>query len=121
MTSASELPGIGVDLELTPRWDDPDLRLFTPAEVAHCQRQGNPAESFAGRWCAKEAVVKAFGARASVSVRDVEIFADDRGAPVVRLAARLASSGWCARVSIAHQPPVAIAIAVVDGPAGLAG
>ena len=62
---------------------------LTAAEIAHCRVQGSPAESFAGRWCAKEAVVKAFAGRAIVGIRDVEIRADERGTPIIALEPRL--------------------------------
>ncbi len=114
MTQPPGVFGIGVDVELISRWNDADIRLFTAAEVAHCRAQGNPAESFAGRWCAKEAVVKAFGSVAVVGVREVEIRAEEHGAPHVVLPARLSAAGWQAKVSIAHQAPLAIAIALVE-------
>lgn len=36
-------------------------RIFTPAEIAYCQRRKNCAESFAARFAAKEAGAKALG------------------------------------------------------------
>ena len=50
---------MGVDIEATERWRAPDLRLFTDDELTSCSGRANPAEAFAGTWCAKEAVVKA--------------------------------------------------------------
>ncbi|HVZ79515.1 MAG TPA: holo-ACP synthase [bacterium] len=35
-------------------------RLFTPAEAAYCLRKKDPYPSLAGRFAAKEAVIKAF-------------------------------------------------------------
>lgn len=103
------LPGVGVDAEEIARWHEPDLRLFTPAERAHC---GTSAERFAGRWCAKEAVVKALGPFVAASVRDVEVLAEPSGRPVVRLADRLAAAGVVVAVSITHTRSVAVAVAV---------
>ena len=34
-------------------------RNFTPAEIEYCSSAPSPPSSFAGRWAAKEAVVKA--------------------------------------------------------------
>lgn len=36
-------------------------RVFTAGEIAYCQRKKNSAESFAGRFAAKEAGAKALG------------------------------------------------------------
>ncbi|MFY9935494.1 MAG: holo-ACP synthase [Silvibacterium sp.] len=36
-------------------------RVFTPEEIAYCQRKKNSAESFAARFAAKEAAAKALG------------------------------------------------------------
>jgi len=36
-------------------------RVFTPGEIAYCQRKKNSAESFAARFAAKEAGAKALG------------------------------------------------------------
>jgi holo-[acyl-carrier protein] synthase len=62
-------------------------RLFTPLEQGYCQRYREPARHFAGRWAAKEAVVKALGTGISqeISWLDIEISNDPRGKPVVAL------------------------------------
>ncbi|HHX41339.1 MAG TPA: holo-ACP synthase, partial [Armatimonadetes bacterium] len=36
-------------------------RLFTEAEASYCNARGRPAQHFAGRFAAKEAVIKALG------------------------------------------------------------
>ena len=36
-------------------------RIFTPAEIEHCQQRKHSAEPFAGSWAAKEAVMKVLG------------------------------------------------------------
>ena len=38
-------------------------RLFTEAEASYCNARGRPAQHFAGRFAAKEAVIKHSGAR----------------------------------------------------------
>lgn len=101
--------GIGVDVEEVARWHDPAAALFTDAEHRHCRRMARPAESYAGRWCAKEAVVKALSPFLTVGVRDIEIRATESGAPVA-----IVRNRWRGdiRVSIAHSPNVAVAVAV---------
>ncbi|OLT19336.1 hypothetical protein BJF78_11005 [Pseudonocardia sp. CNS-139] len=110
MAELADLPGVGVDAEEIARWHAPDLRLFTPAERAHCL-SGLSAERFAGRWCAKEAVVKALAPWVAANVRDVEIVAEPDGRPVVRLGPRL-PAGLAVTVSITHTGSMAIAVAV---------
>ena len=55
--------GIGVDIQLISEIhiDNPNFleRNFTEAEIAYCSSAPDPHASFAGRWAAKEAVVKA--------------------------------------------------------------
>jgi holo-[acyl-carrier protein] synthase len=104
------LPGVGVDVEEVARWTDPDLRIFTPAEREHCAAGADSAERYAGRWCAKEAVVKALAPYVAASPRDVEILPDPAGRPLVRLAPRLGEVEAC--VTISHTGSVAVAVAV---------
>jgi holo-[acyl-carrier protein] synthase len=118
LAALAALPGVGVDAEDISRWADPDLRLFTPAEQAHCVAAGSGrarAERFAGRWCAKEAVVKAVAAFTGPVVptlRDVEVVPDAAGRPLVQLSDRLAAAALDVAVSITHTPSMAIAVAV---------
>jgi len=61
--------GTGVDLIEIERVKQAHLkhgsrfikRLFTPAESQYCLRKKDPYPSLAGRFAAKEAVIKAFG------------------------------------------------------------
>ena len=41
----------------------PTRRNFTEAEIAYCLAQPDPRASFTGRWCAKEATIKALSSR----------------------------------------------------------
>ena len=91
-------------------------RIFSPAEQEYCLSGGSPAQRFAGRFAAKEAVAKSLGK--SMSWRDVEILADESGKPIVKLlngAAALAD-GRKIMLSISHcrSYAVAYAIAMVD-------
>jgi holo-[acyl-carrier protein] synthase len=63
-------------------------RLFTPAEVAYCERHRNKFERFAGRFAAKEAAMKALGTgwRRGVRWRDIEVTNLPGGKPTLRLA-----------------------------------
>jgi holo-[acyl-carrier protein] synthase len=62
-------------------------RVYTPQEIQYCQSRKQATQHFAGRWAAKEAVLKAVGTgwRRGISWRDVEIRNQLGGKPVVAL------------------------------------
>ncbi|KAJ4294900.1 beta subunit of fatty acid synthetase [Collariella sp. IMI 366227] len=66
-------------------------RNFTEAEIKYCraQKSGRSAQTaFAGRWSAKEAVFKALGVKgkgAGAGLKEIEVLADENGAPTVKL------------------------------------
>jgi holo-[acyl-carrier protein] synthase len=62
-------------------------RVYTPQEIQYCQSRKQSTQHFAGRWAAKEAVLKAVGTgwRRGISWRDVEIRNQLGGKPEVAL------------------------------------
>jgi holo-[acyl-carrier protein] synthase len=62
-------------------------RIFTPAEIAYCERHRNQAERFAGRFAAKEAAMKALGTGWAHGVRwvDIEVVRERGGKPALKL------------------------------------
>jgi holo-[acyl-carrier protein] synthase len=62
-------------------------RLFTPAEVAYCERFKNRYERYAARFAAKEAAMKALGTGWSRGVRwrDIEVVREPGGKPTLHL------------------------------------
>jgi holo-[acyl-carrier protein] synthase len=64
-------------------------RVYTPHEISYCQSRKQATQHFAGRWAAKEAVLKALGTgwRRGISWRDVEIRNEPGGRPIVALRA----------------------------------
>ncbi len=62
-------------------------RVFTPREIAYCSGRGKQAaQSFAARFAAKEAVLKAFGTGLrGGSLLEIEILNDELGCPQVYL------------------------------------
>ncbi len=89
-------------------------RVLTPAEAAYVRGR---AETFAGRWAAKEAVSKVLGLGVrGVGWRDIEIVRLPTGQPSVRLSGRAqgrAEQLGMSRVavSISHERDYAVAIA----------
>lgn len=87
-------------------------RAFTPAEIAYCA--GRP-ERLAGRWVAKEAVIKCFD-RTPICFprRRIEVLPAETGAPSVRLVGD--AHGAQVQVSVTHQAGLAIASAWLEMP-----
>ncbi|MCI9888352.1 4'-phosphopantetheinyl transferase superfamily protein [Micrococcales bacterium 31B] len=110
--SAASRSYVGVDTEPLARFNEPDLRLFTAAEVALGRSAATPAEFYAGRWCAKEAIVKAAWPLVRLSPREVEVLRDDSGRPVARLLVHPPVSLHI-DVSITHDEARAVAFAIV--------
>lgn len=92
-------------------------RLFTRQEQDYCCRYRDPAPHFAGRFAAKEAIVKALGTGfgAHAQWHDIEILNDDQGKPIAHLSERLQKYlGISATVlvSISHDAHYATAVAL---------
>jgi holo-[acyl-carrier protein] synthase len=62
-------------------------RVYTPLEIRYCRSRKQATQHFAGRWAAKEAILKALGTgwRKGISWRDIEVRNDSSGRPVVGL------------------------------------
>lgn len=119
--------GVGVDmLEIArmervlarrPRFAE---KVFTEEERTYCDRTARPAEHYAARWAAREAVVKALGTGFSdgVGLRDVSVGRDESGRPRAILAGRVselvAERGIReVALSISHTHDVAVANAIL--------
>ena len=62
-------------------------RVYTDHEIAYCRARKAATQHFAGRWAAKEAVLKAMGTgwRRGISWRDIEVRNQSSGKPVIAL------------------------------------
>src|SRR5580700_803470 len=62
-------------------------RVYTPREIRYCQARKHATEHFAGRWAAKEAILKCLGTgwRRGLCWTDMEIRNDLEGKPGVLL------------------------------------
>jgi holo-[acyl-carrier protein] synthase len=63
-------------------------RVFTEREVRYCQARKRAVEHFAGRWAAKEAILKCLGTgwQKGIAWTDMEIRNDPEGKPIVHMA-----------------------------------
>ena len=88
--------GMGVDIAeidrieatIARRGDAFLKRIYTPLEIAYCERHKKKAERYAGRFAVKEATMKALGTgwRRGVRWRDIEVVNLPGGKPTLRLA-----------------------------------
>jgi holo-[acyl-carrier protein] synthase len=91
-------------------------RVFTDEEVAYCRRKRDAASSFAARFAAKEAAMKALGTGHSRGVfwRGIEVVRRPGGPPQLRFhggaAARLAAMGATGSLlTLTHSRELALA------------
>jgi holo-[acyl-carrier protein] synthase len=125
--------GIGVDMvdvdrikgALERRGDQFVQRAFTPEEAAYCRHSQCPERRFAGRFAAKEAVMKALGRGwfQGMPFREIEVTRDESpdgyGRPGVRLSGKTLevadSLGVSAiHVTITHEQRAAVAFVVIE-------
>ncbi|HEX6331348.1 MAG TPA: holo-ACP synthase [Actinomycetota bacterium] len=119
-----EILGLGVDVCEIARMEralerHPTMRerVFTPEEIAYCDSKARPAESYAGRFAAREAVIKALGGYRGRGWQDISVGRGPSGAPEIRLAGnakRRADALGVTNVLITftHERSMAVAVAV---------
>lgn len=94
----SDIIGLGTDItetvrisEMIERHGETFLnRVYTSAENRYCQRKKMAAQHYAGRWAAKEAVMKTLGTgwAKGVGWRDIEVCTSRSGQPWIILHGR---------------------------------
>jgi holo-[acyl-carrier protein] synthase len=129
---ATRIIGIGTDIieclriaQMIDRHGELFIRrVYTEHEIAYCSDKKAATQHYAGRWAAKEAVLKALGTGwvQGISWRDVEVRHKRGGAPTIRLqgGARdvFERSGIkTMHISISHCRSHAVAYAIAEGEA----
>ena len=96
-------------------------RIFTPDEIAYCERKRNKWERYAARFAAKEAAFKALGTGWSRGVRwcDVEVANLPGGKPTLNLSHQAAkfAQGLGVRhiaLSLTHTPQFVLAQVIFE-------
>ncbi len=96
-------------------------RLFTPEELAYCDRQHRPFQSYAARFAAKEAFLKALGqaAREGITWQDMSVVREGSGPPRLTLRARAleatrARSIQHVHLSLSHTRDYAVGVVVLE-------
>lgn len=122
-----DIAGIGTDIvecvrirEMIDRHGERFLTtVFTEREIRYCQRRKHATEHFAGRWAAKEAVLKCLGTgwRKGMAWTDIEVQNTPDGRPRVELTSAVREMAASLHVrdillSISHCRAYATAVAV---------
>ena len=98
-------------------------RVYTEQEVAYCQKRTASYQHFAGRWAAKEAVLKALGTgwARGIAWRDIEVVSFPSGQPRVaihgavrELSEQAGIAGYLLSISHCRSHATAVAVAVQD-------
>jgi len=122
---------IGIDLVeierlegvINRRGDRFRARVFTDGEISYCERRSGVARwsSYAARFAAKEAVMKALGTGWSEGVawKEVEVVCELSGAPTIQLHGRALErmrllGATRVHVSLSHSTKLAVAQVVLE-------
>lgn len=97
-------------------------RVYTEREIAYCRSQPHARQSYAARYCAKEAAMKALGVAGMEGLKwqDFEIVSTSSGAPQLLLTGLAADAAKGLRVrrflvSLSHSCSAAGALVVAEG------
>jgi len=116
---------VGIDLvevvrlqRLIEDWGDRfKKRIFTEREIAFCEAMKNKYQSYAGRFSAKEALLKALGTGLSHGVRwkNMEVIDDGRSIPGFSLEGRVAElvGERDISLSLSHTSKYATAVVLI--------
>jgi len=96
-------------------------RCFTSDEQAYCETRRNPAESYAARFCGKEAVGKALGCGVLFTWKEIEIVGPPKpgvtlSGRTLRFAERVGMRDIDVSLTHSHTMAAATCVADLDAP-----
>ena len=114
------ISGIGTDIievariaKAIERWGEHFLNhVFTKDEIVYCLRHKFPEQNFAGRFAAKEAVIKALANTKDLQWTDIQINNDARGKPHCSVVHK--NFQQSVHLSISHTNKYATAFAIIE-------
>ena len=118
---------IGIDIETIERFEEFSFeshkklleKIFTQNELTYCYSKKNPAPCLCGRFCAKEAIIKAFSSLEQfvISFTDIEIVNEGKKGPRVKIIGQQFTTDFLDRIeikiSISHTAHTAVSNALV--------
>lgn len=113
------IKGSGIDIievkrieKAIKRWGEHFLNhVFCPEEIEYAQGHKFPAQHFAARFAAKEAVFKAVSSDPALGWKDIKITKDKHGKPVCTIRKKNFKNKIL--VSISHTKTYAVASAII--------
>ena len=96
-------------------------KVFTSVEIAYCEARASKAQSYAARFAAKEAMMKALGTGWGEGVcwQDIEVASEASGKPRIMLSGKaleraktLGAEHW--HLSLSHEHAAAVAFVVLE-------
>ena len=120
------IKGIGTDIAEVSRLERSLSRgnefrdkVFSESEIAYCDKAGMP--SYAGRFAAKEAFLKALGTgwRGNIQLNEIEVLNDELGKPYMNFLGQTAQeleplNKQQIQVSISHTREYATAFVIIE-------
>ena len=121
--------GIGVDIvqiervrKLVENYSEFMHQVFTAREIEFCQAKADSASSYAARFAAKEAMMKALstGWNEKVNWLDIEVINEEQGNPILKIKGRtlrlMKKMGvYQTHLSLSHERDYALAFVVLEG------
>lgn len=96
-------------------------RVFTDSEIEYCERRASKMASYAARFAAKEAAMKALGTgwAEGIAWRDIEIISATSGRPSIELSGRALErmrelGATRAHLSLTHTNDLAMAEVILE-------
>ena len=98
------------------------MRVFTAGEISYCESRGRPRyQSYAARFAAKEAVMKAMGTgwNRNVAWNQIEVVRERGHAPTIKLHGKSADFARSRKItrlhlSLSHTDSIAIAHVIAE-------
>ena len=121
------IAGCGIDLvkierieKIIKKWGNNfTSKIFTLSEREYCEKKKNKFESYAGKFAAKEALLKALDLQ-GINWQEIEVKNNKSGKPIISLSGnlkRIALSRGITEsfISISHTKDFAIAQVILEG------
>lgn len=114
-----EILGTGIDIieidrlqKAIDRWGEDFLKhIFNDEEIAYAKGKKFPAQHYAARFAAKEAIYKAFGDKLALSWKHMTILNDEHGKPYCQL--NNMNHNGSILISLSHTKNYAVASATI--------
>jgi len=98
--------------------------VFSEGEIAYCERNKDPYQSYAARFAAKEAFLKALGTGLLITIdlHEIEVKNEDSGKPAIECSLSLSekikqaigTADFNIHLSLSHTTETAVAFVIIE-------